>query len=355
MSADGDTDRNQPGTAAASNEPDVSDKLPVPRPRVKMAEREAKRLRNAAVSSAMSGDCAHAVLAFRHFVDTDYATADDFNNYAVCLQQEGRRDDARVEYEEGLKRFYHSEKLHQNLGLLLEELAAEDYSEERGDAQEGETGEVGPEALSSLAVTHMTFAMRLQLARLWEKHASDATIPKQDRIGLGRKSIAIFCRPRNLEGLKEGVWGPSLVLQDGARAEHGEDAVIFMARHLVALGFNVEVYANVPRGDVGMDKFGVMWRPFYAMHSLLPPVWNGTHVLWPKMPQEKLPDVFLSWNNIEAAHLYNSSVYGARNMTPPASYLWMHDIVDAPALMTGWFTNSLHGIFVVSRCLNPKP
>ena len=88
---------------------------------------------------------------------------------------------------------------------------------------------------------HLTFAMRLQLARLWEKHGSDASIPKQDRIGLGRKSIAILCRPRYLEGLAEGLWGPSLVLQDGARPEHGEDAVVFLARHLVALGFNVEV------------------------------------------------------------------------------------------------------------------
>ena len=64
----------------------------------------------------------------------------------------------------------------------------------------------------------------------------------------------------------------------------------------------------MPKGDAGMDKHGVMWRPFYALHALLPPVWNETHVLWPKMPQEKLPDVFLSWNNAEAALLYNSSV-----------------------------------------------
>jgi len=31
--------------------------------------------------------------------------------------------------------------------------------------------------------THITFVKHLQLARLWEKHAGDKTVPKQDRIG----------------------------------------------------------------------------------------------------------------------------------------------------------------------------
>ena len=316
--------------------------LPVTRPRVMMAAGAAKRLRAGAVNSAMAGDCQQAILAYRQFVDTDWVSADDFNNLAVCLQQEGRRSEALEEFEEGIKRFYHSEKLHQNLGLLLEELANEDFLEGRG-------GEPDAEARSNRATTHLTFSLRLQLARLWEKHAGDGIVPQQDRIGLGRKTVAIFCRPRNLEGLNEGVWGPSLVLQDGARPEHGEDAVIFLARHLVKLGFNVEVYANMPKGDVGMDKYGVMWRQFYAIHAMLPPVWNGTHVLWPKMPSEKMPNIFISWQNTEGAHLYNSSVYTARNITPPASYLWMHDIIEAPAQMTPWFMGSLHGIILMSR------
>ena len=325
------------GTATPANETadDLAAQLPVTRPRVIMASSEAKRLRDVAVNAAMAGDCAQAIVAFRQFVDTDWATADDFNNYAVCLQQEGRREPALEEFEEGIKRIYHSEKLHQNLGLLLEELATEDFLQGRG------AGGADAAAVGNRATTHLNFAMRLQLARLWEKHS--ATVPKQDRIGLGRKTVAIFCRPRNLEGLSEGVWGPSLVLQDGARPEHGEDAVIFLARHLVRLGFNVEVYANMPKGDVGMDKFGVMWRPFYALHAMLPPVWNGTHVLWPKLPSEKMPDVFISWQNMEGAQLYNSSVYTARNITPPASYLWLHDIVETPSQMTPWFMGPLHG------------
>ena len=307
-----------------------------------MAFGAAKRLRGSAINSAKAGDCVQAILAFRQFVDTEWATADDFNNYAVCLQQEGKRDQSREEYEEGIRRFYHSEKLHQNLGLLLEELANEDFLQGRG-------GNPEVAALAKKATSHMTFAMRLQLARLWEKHADK--IPKQDRIGLGKKTVAIFCRPRNLEGLNEGVWGPSLVLQDGARPEHGEDAVIFMARHLVRLGFNVEVYANMPKGDVGMDKHGVMWRPFYALHAMLPPVWNETHVLWPKMPNEKMPDVFISWQNTEAAHLYNSTVYAARNITPPASYLWLH-VLPLPPLFFKHFYNST---VYADRSITPPP
>ena len=51
--------------------------------------------------------------------------------------QEGKREEALEEYEEGIKRFYHSEKLHQNLGLLLEELANEDFLQGRSASTEG--------------------------------------------------------------------------------------------------------------------------------------------------------------------------------------------------------------------------
>ena len=81
-----------------------------------------------------------------------------------------------------------------------------------------------------------------------------------------------------------------------------------------------------------MDKHGVMWRPFYALHALLPPVWNETHVLWPKMPQEKLPDVFLSWNNAEAALLYNSSVSHSVVTVRVTRRSWRVCVCDAPGV-----------------------
>ncbi len=34
----------------------------------------------------------------------------------------------------------------------------------------------------------------------------------------------------------------------------------------------MEVYANVPDAETGMDVHGVMWRPYYGIHALLPPV-----------------------------------------------------------------------------------
>ena len=242
------------GTATPANETadDLAAQLPVTRPRVIIASSEAKRLRGEAVNEAMGGDCAQAIMAFRQFVDTD-----DFNNYAVCLQQEGRREEALEEFEEGIKRFYHSEKLHQNLGLLLEELATEDFLQGRG------AGGADAAAVGNRATTHLNFAMRLQLARLWEKHS--ATVPKQDRIGLGRKTVAIFCRPRNLEGLSEGVWGPSLVLQDAKG-----DAVILML-------FLLPGRHAGPDGDVATiakehAPSGLRWKlsPLLGTHYSLP-------------------------------------------------------------------------------------
>ena len=34
----------------------------------------------------------------------------------------------------------------------------------------------------------------------------------------------------------------------------------------------MEVYANLADSETGMDPHGVMWRPYYAIHALLPPV-----------------------------------------------------------------------------------
>jgi len=97
-----------------------------------------------------------------------------------------------------------------------------------------------------------------------------------------------------------------------------------------------------------MDKHGVMWRPFYALHGMLPPVWNETHVLWPKYPVDKQPDVYISWRNLEAAHLFNSSVYQAKNLTPPVSYLWLTNLINKPHILTPKFTGPLHGIITNS-------
>jgi hypothetical protein len=84
---------------------------------------------------------------------------------------------------------------------------------------------------------------------------------------------------------------------------------------------------------------------------MLPPVWNETHVLWPKMPNEKMPDVFISWQNTEAAHLYNSTVYAARNITPPASYLWLHVLPPPPSFFKHFYNSTVYA----DRSITPPP
>eukprot|EP00286_Rhodomonas_abbreviata_P016657 CAMPEP_0181343534 /NCGR_PEP_ID=MMETSP1101-20121128/31640_1 /TAXON_ID=46948 /ORGANISM="Rhodomonas abbreviata, Strain Caron Lab Isolate" /LENGTH=416 /DNA_ID=CAMNT_0023455175 /DNA_START=229 /DNA_END=1476 /DNA_ORIENTATION=- len=304
----------------------------------------ATRIRNRAVRHAMDGDCKQAIVAYREIIALGdaAATADDFNNLGVCLQEEGRQEEAVATYQSGIKKFYHNEKLHKNLGELLEDMSKADLL---GDHGEGWTEET--DRRSVLSISHLSFALRLHIARLWEKWGQDA--PKQKRIGLGKPTVALYTRQRSEEGMEEGQWGPSLVYEDGESPEHGEEAVIFLSRHLVKLGFNVEVYGNPPERERGMDEHGVMWFPYWAIHPMLPPVWNETHVLWPKLPQRPQPSVFLSLGNYEAAHLFNSSVHEARNITPPVSYLWMHSMVSAASAFTPSFAASLHGIIVNSR------
>ena len=133
-------------------------------------------------------------------------------------------------------------------------------------------------------------------------------IPKLRRIEEGKKTIAIFYREREYDSLGEGAWGPSTVDDEGLAPNADQEAAVHMARSMVKLGFNVEFYANIVRRDYGLDRHGVNWRPYYAIHGMLPPVWNETHILWPKLPTEKLPHAFIAVGNTGAAHLYNSTV-----------------------------------------------
>lgn len=170
----------------------------------------------------------------------------------------------------------------------------------------------------------------LQLAALWDKNSGD--LPKLRRIEGGKKTIAIFYREREYEGISEGKWAPSTIDDEALHPEPHKEAAVHLARHLVKLGFNVEFYANVPQKEYGLDKHGVNWRPFYAIHGMLPPVWNETHVLWPKLPTEKLPDAFISVGNTAAAHLYNSTVGPAVSPSlSPEGALCLHRIVVASA------------------------
>jgi len=302
---------------------------------------ETVRRRKAAIENIQEEKYEEAVKLYKTMMEEEEANADDYNNCAVCLQELDNLDESLETYREGIRRFYHNEKLHRNLGLMLEERSEKLWREGKKMTEE-------VDKLNEEAISHLTFALRLNLAKLWEKHASK--IPKQKRIEVGgKKTIAIFYRTRSELTLEDGVWGPRQLLEDGHRSDRGEDHLVFLARHMVKEGFNVEVYANLLEKDVGMDREGVMWRPFYALHAMLPPVWNGTHVLWPKMPVDKQPDVFISLQNLEGAHLFNSSVHEARNITPPVSFLWLRDLLKSPSSLSPSYVGPLHGVYLNSN------
>jgi|GEM_PF-262029 len=110
--------------------------------------------------------------------------------------------------------------------------------------------------------------------------------------------IAIYCDEYSQSWWPH--WGPRSPESEGAGGS--EEAVIFLARELVLLGFQVIVYGDPPAEDVGMSNDGVFWRPYTAYNVLDP------------------PDVFIAWR------YHISSVLG-RNAK--VKFLWLHDMLGA--------------------------
>lgn len=86
----------------------------------------------------------------------NHSQQDDYNNLGVCHQFMSNLDAARSTFEEGTRRFYHSEKLHMNLGLLLEDLTQSAWI--RGHADHP-----GTDMLSAESNKHLVMALRLQV------------------------------------------------------------------------------------------------------------------------------------------------------------------------------------------------
>ncbi len=94
-------------------------------------------------------------------------------------------------------------------------------------------------------------------------------------------------------------WGPNSPKQGGAGGS--EEAVIFLSRELANLGWLVEIYADPLEADLGIDKWGVLWRK------------------WTEYDVNDKPDVFVAWRyHISLALAVNAKV----------KLLWLHDIVS---------------------------
>jgi hypothetical protein len=74
----------------------------------------------------------------------------------VCYQMLENIDAARNAWVEGIAKFYHSEKLHTNLGLLLEDMAKARWF--KGQDSDPET-----EMISAESNKHLVMALRLQV------------------------------------------------------------------------------------------------------------------------------------------------------------------------------------------------
>src|SRR5262249_17641453 len=118
-------------------------------------------------------------------------------------------------------------------------------------------------------------------------HAVTAPRPAKGSIG----SVAIFAASSPL-----GAWGPwSLASGIGG----SEEAVVPMAQHLAALGWEVVVYGNP--GDRGGLHNGVEWRDYNPL------------------PAEF--DVLVIWRSLEMLDVLRDAGVVARR-----TYLWMHDL-----------------------------
>ena len=109
-----------------------------------------------------------------------------------------------------------------------------------------------------------------------------------------QQSVVIYIR-QLLDEINE-PWGPSSLIQKGIGG--AGEAVVWLARKFVQLGYFTEVYGNVPDSDLGFDDGGVMWRQFW------------------EYDERTTCDVFIVWWD----HLDSVAIGAAAR----ARYVWLH-------------------------------
>lgn len=109
-----------------------------------------------------------------------------------------------------------------------------------------------------------------------------------------QQSVVIYIR-QLLDEINE-PWGPSSLIQKGIGG--AGEAVVWLARKFVQLGYFTEVYGNVPDADLGFDDGGVMWRQFW------------------EYDERTACDVFIVWWD----HLDSVAIGAAAR----ARYVWLH-------------------------------
>ncbi|CAM9567073.1 unnamed protein product, partial [Chrysoparadoxa australica] len=162
---------------------------------------------------------------------------------------------------------------------------------------------------------HVTAAVRDQHAMdfsAYEASPAIGRIPRPKHATV----VAIYCHEYGQSWFKQ--WGPSS-LKKGKGLGGSEEAVVFITRELVKLGHWVEVYADPPESDFGMDESGVVWYP-YAAYDIASP-----------------PHVFVAWR-----YHISLALAGASGSV----FLWMQDL---PLFQdfSSW-VDRLDGVFCLS-------
>ncbi|DAZ99932.1 TPA: hypothetical protein N0F65_008739 [Lagenidium giganteum] len=208
-----------------------------------------------------------AILASSNISDAEREQL--YLRYSFVLSKVSRIGDAIQLLETALQRFPQCFRLGFNLAALLAADGQYDSAELR---------------MTDTAVTEIKheFAER---GRFIMKHLRPT----------GSKVVALYCHEYGQTWWNQ--WGP-LSLAHGLGGS--EEAVVFLSRELVRLGYHVEVFGNPPSESVGIDDHGVHWYPHYAFDH-----------------QDQDIDVFVAWR-------YHISLSLAGRASQKV--FWMHDM-----------------------------
>ena len=205
-----------------------------------------------------------------------------------------------------------------------------------------ERGDAAAAALSADAVAVFDDAVVLRQRDAWRARGQFVErVPRPAGVGLregagasgggdgdgeGRPVVAIYCNEYNQSWW--GQWGPSSVERGGLGGS--EESVVFLSRALVKLGAWVEVYADPPHNETGLQPDGVVWYPWAALPPDLDALANvvGGSAGDDSPPRRYFADAVVSWRyGISAVLSAGKGPSGGSSRLPLAlrSYVWLQD------------------------------
>jgi hypothetical protein len=131
--------------------------------------------------------------------------------------------------------------------------------------------------------------------------------------GRGREDEVVVFYCNEFGNAWWGSWGPSSLLPGGRGLGGSEEAVVYLADELAALGYAVEVYADPPIGDISrreeMQKDGARGAVYWFHHSTY--------------DTRRQVGAFVAWR-------YSASLIMGHQAQ--RRFLWLHDLVDRSSL-----------------------